>query len=108
MVGRFSFLFLATMTTYSSAFQVLPTIPMTMTSTTRNTSPLVLNMMMDGASVVDISEQAQRDIASMEEWAINCGAQKGPGFQLAESGDAAISGGGNMDCLLYTSDAADE
>jgi len=97
MVGRFSFLFLATMTTYSSAFQVLPTIPMTMTSTTRNTSPLVLNMMMDGASVVDISEQAQRDIASMEEWAINCGAQKGPGFQLAESGDAAISGGGNMD-----------
>lgn len=60
--------------------------------------PIAAQQSSFGASLyatIDIDENAPRDVASMEEWATNCGVQKAEGFQL-------ISGDGGQDFSVTT------
>ena len=44
-----------------------------------------------GAATIDVSEFGDRDLANLDEWAINCGAQMSPGFEIRQTLDSERS-----------------
>ena len=55
-------------------------------------------------SFVDIGEDAQRDIQSMEEWAYACGVQRDPGIQFTYEDALGINDGSRLDISFMTTE----
>jgi hypothetical protein len=59
-----------------------------------------------GRRVVDLDENAPRDVYTMESWCVNCGVQKADGFQLVSSNNnyqqQQEDGGGGVDFYAMT------
>lgn len=78
-------------TAAASAFQPIQSRPRSTHACNRSTARCTNRCF---AAVVNIAENAPRDLRSMEEWADACGVQRSEGFQLTESGDGTTNGQG--------------